>query len=79
MEPARERWAPGHCAGLACQIREYDLRDILRPMRVAADLSQCRMINEPEMPLHNLGKCILAIFRGVESEQFGVIDHGFTQ
>lgn len=60
---------------LARQRREDRLHDGVCPVRIAADMSQRRRVDQVEVPPHQLRKRGLRFFFGVESEQLGVIGH----
>ncbi|MEY2878545.1 MAG: hypothetical protein RLZZ15_925 [Verrucomicrobiota bacterium] len=58
------------------RLGEHLLRDVLRELRITADLPQRHRIHEPDAPLHEFGKGDLGLFLGVTTEQCDIFDHG---
>jgi len=56
VKPACEHDAGPQGAGLPGEVGKNRLRHVLRQVRVAGDLAQCRGINQVDMPRHKLAE-----------------------
>ena len=57
------------------QQNEDALRDVLREMGVPAQLPQGRVVNEPEVPLHNFSESRFRAFLDIPTKQLCIIRH----
>jgi hypothetical protein len=65
----------GNLLCIARQHAKHDLRDILRPVNVAAEPADSRRIDERQIAAHEFGVCLVRLFRGITAQQRGVVDH----
>ncbi len=79
VQPADHDFVSGERRGLAREIGENHLRDVLRQGRVAPRLAQRGRVNKIDVPPHELAKRLFRFLLDVAAQKFGVILHaGFS-
>ena len=75
VKPAGQKLTARKDGGLAGKVRKNHLRHVLRHLRVAVDLPQCRRVNQANMASHQLRERILGLRLRVTAKQFAVQNH----